>query len=725
MKLASRTRTLAFHILVTALFSTPTAAQVDCPRASGPDAEAGWEAYSANNMAGARARFRAALSTCPDDQYARTGVGYVDLREGDTQAALSAFGTVIGVQPNNVDALTGLGLASWRLGDLDAVEAYFSRVAQLVPDHPTALEYLGRISAPGVGGDPDPAAEAWVEGNTARALELYLDRLASNPNDEVATLRVGLVRAWQGDYRSSLDLLNGLVQRNPGHLDARLARARVHAWSGDIAQARNEALEILAVDPDHPDALEALALFQSWAGDVEEALASYDELISISPQNRSAGRQRAQALAWSSRFEASRAAYDALLARDPDDLAARLGLARTLAYGRNFDESVAEYDRILASEPANLQALIGKGRTLGWAGRLVEGERVAQQAVSENPANAEAWAGLGQLFRWQGRTAAAKGALETAAGLAPTNAEVLDQLRSVNLTLAPVVRPTVVYEDDSDGNRMITTRLAGSWHPTPRLDVWGEGYFKDLKQGIFLRKARGGAVRGSYQLEPGWRLSAGLGGSVTDGTASPSLFEYRAGVSSPERYPFVGAIEVTSIGLNETAVLAEIGARSTDVVLTGHWTPNPEWRVDGSLGVGEYNGTEANGRRSGALSTSRRVGRFFSVGASVRGFSFEKNLDDGYFDPDFYGIGELTGYWLYRPGPWTLLVELAPGAEKVRSDGSWGATVRSNARAAYRLGPGREVSLAFGYSSAGLVSFASTAANYRYTTVVLGSSWVF
>ncbi|MDH3422839.1 MAG: tetratricopeptide repeat protein, partial [Gemmatimonadota bacterium] len=125
MKLASRTRTLAFHILVTALFSTPTAAQVDCPRASGPDAEAGWEAYSANNMAGARARFRAALSTCPDDQYARTGVGYVDLREGDTQAALSAFGTVIGVQPNNVDALTGLGLASWRLGDLDAVEAYF------------------------------------------------------------------------------------------------------------------------------------------------------------------------------------------------------------------------------------------------------------------------------------------------------------------------------------------------------------------------------------------------------------------------------------------------------------------------------------------------------------------------------------------------------------------------------------------------------------------------
>lgn len=726
MKPGSRIRTLPFHLLALTLLSAPLAAQDICPRASGPDAEAGWAAYSANDMEAARARFDAALATCGGDQYARTGLGYVSLREGDTDTALALFGTVVGVEPNNVDALTGLGLTSWRLGDLDAVDTYFSRVVQLVPDHPTAVEYLGRISgADAASSGADPANEAWVQGNTARALELYLARLGTDPDDEVANLRVGLVRAWQGDYGTAMELLDGLIQRQPGHLDARLARARVLAWSGDIPQARAEALDILAVDPDHPEALEALALFQSWAGDVDEALASYDELISISPQNAAAGRQQAQALAWASRFEASRAAYDALLARDPEDVEARLGLARTLAYAQDFDAAISEYDRILTSEPTHLEALIGKGRTLGWAGRLGEGERVAVRAVEVDRVSAEAWAGLGQLYRWQGRSAASKSALETAAGLAPTNAEVLDQLRSVNLTLAPLARPTVVYEDDSDGNRMITTRLEASWHPTPRLDVWGDGYYKDLKQGIFLRTAQGGTVRGSYQLEPGWRVSAGVGGSRTDGTGSPSLLEYRAGLSSPGRYPFVGTVNFTSVGLNETAVLAELGARSTDVVLTGHWSPDPEWRVDGSVGVGEFEGTEANGRRSAALSMSRRVGRFFSLGASVRGFSFEKDLDDGYFDPDFYGIAELTSYWLYRPAQWTLLLEVAPGAEKVRNDGSWGATIRSNARVAYRLGPGREVSLAFGYSSAGLVSFSSTAANYRYTTFVLGSNWTF
>ena len=676
-------------------------------------------------MGTARLRFQAALATCPDDQYARTGLGYVGLREADTGEARSLFEAVVGVQPNNVDALTGLGLVSWREGDLASVETYFGRVAQLDPDHPTAAEYLGRISAEGAILPSDPADEAWSAGNTAGALELYLERLAEDPDDEVATLRVGLARAWQGEYDESLELLNGLISTQPGHLDARLARSRVLAWSGDISRARDEVLEILAVDPDYPEALEALALFQAWAGEVEDALASYDELVSITPQNGTLGRQRAQALAWASRFEASRAAYDALLARDPDDLEARLGLARTLGYAQEFDASIAEYDRVLASSPASLPALVGKSRTLGWAGRFVEGERLALEAVEVGEENAEAWAALGQLYRWQGRNAAAKEALETAARLAPTNAEVLDQLRSVDLLLAPVARPTVVYEDDSDGNRMITTRLSAGWHPVPRLEVFGDGFYKELEQGPFLRTAAGASLRGTYQFEPGWEVTAGLGGSRTDGMGDPSLLEYRAQVRSPERYPVVGSVGYSTVGLNETAVLAELGARSSELLATVRWNPEAPWRVDGSLGIGAYEGIETNGRRSMSVSTSRLVGRFFSVGAGFRGFSFEKNLDEGYFDPDFYGIAELTSYWLYRPGPWTLLLEVAPGLQKVRSEGDWGTALRANARAAYGLGPGREVSLAFGYSDAGLVSFASTAADYRYTTLVLGSNWTF
>ncbi len=728
MKHAPSVRTLASLLIGLGVFVLPAQAQSGCREASAADAEGGWAAFRADDMSGARERFEAALARCTDDHYARTGLGYVLLRDGDAAAAATLWSAVIAAEPNNVDALAGLGLAAWRSGDLDAVREHFALVVRLEPDHSTANDYLARIAAAesALPGASDAAAAAWTSGHTSLALELYTERLAAHPSDRVAGLRVALMRAWQGEYPAAIELLDGLVARDPGYLEARLARARVRAWAGDIPRAQGEVHQVLAVQPDNQDALAALALFQAWAGDTEAALDSYEALISISAphQGRALERQRAQVLAWGSRFEASTAVYNAQLDRNPEDIEARLGLAQTLGYSHHFDASIAEYEHILAGSPREMRALIGKSRTLGWSGRLVEGERVARQAVQADSSSADAWAALGQMYRWQKRDADAKGAFERAGALAPTNALVRDQLRSVNLSLAPLARGTVIYEDDSDGNTMVTAALAASWHPTARLDVQAKGYHKDLQWRTLLRTAQGVTVSGTYQLRPGWLLTGGLGGSRTNGTSNPSLFEYRAGVKTPERHPLAGSLNVTSLGLNETAALAELGGRSTEVLLTGRWYPTPGWRVDGTLGVGTFEGTEDNGRRSASLSASKRLGRF-SLGASYRAFSFEKDLDDGYFDPDFYGIAEITSYWLHRPLPWTFLVELAPGVEQVRSDGDLRLSLRSNARIAYQLGPGREVSLSVGYSSAGLASFATGASNYRYTAFILGSNWTF
>ena len=103
MKPASRARTLALVLLVLD-FATPGApvdAQDVCPRASGPDAEAGWTAYSANDMTEARSRFVAALARCSNDQYARTGLGYVWLSPASCPARQAG--------PTSFDGLAGNG----------------------------------------------------------------------------------------------------------------------------------------------------------------------------------------------------------------------------------------------------------------------------------------------------------------------------------------------------------------------------------------------------------------------------------------------------------------------------------------------------------------------------------------------------------------------------------------------------------------------------------------
>ena len=78
-----------------------------------------------------------------------------------------------------------------------------------------------------------------------------------------------------------------------------------------------------------------------------------------------------------------------------------------------------------------------------------------------------------------------------------------------------------------------------------------------------------------------------------------------------------------------------------------------------------------------------------------------------------------------QSGPWSLLLEAAPGAQKITKDGDVTAAFRGSARGAYRFAPGREISVAWGYSSAGLQSFTTGASDYRYTALVSGISWVF
>jgi tetratricopeptide (TPR) repeat protein len=731
MKFALRRGVLAFHVAVATVVGAATdsrsqlAAQEPCPRASGADADAGWVAYGAGDMVGARTRFEAALARCADDRYAQTGLGYVLLRANDVAGAVALWNAVVAAEPDNVDALTGLGIAAWRSGDPRDVRARFTRVLELVPDHATAREYLDRLEGRPPARPRDPADEAWMRGDAVTAERLYQERLARDPNDDVAAIRVGLVYAWRGEYREALVRLGDLVARQPSNRDARLARARVRAWSGDVSTARREVLGILELHPDNREALEALALFHAWEGDLEAAVAMYDDLIAISPQAGELRRRRAQVLAWAAQFEASRAAYDALLSENPDDVEARLGLAQALAYAQDFDASVAEYDRVLVARPGEARALLGKARVLGWAGRLVEGERVALEALAADSASAAAWSALGEHFRWQGRPADALEALQAAARLAPTDAAVLDQLRAVELALAPAARPVVIHERDSDDNRMTTTMLAASWHVVPRLDLRAVGFYKDLRQGVLRRSASGLSVSGTYELRPGWRFSAGIGGSQSDGAGQPAFIEGQASLRTPERYPYGVTLAVSSAGVHETAALAHRGVRSTDLAVTGRWHPSRVWQLDGSVGVGRWSGTEKNGRRSASLAASTALGGSLTVGVGARAISFEKDLDDGYFDPDFYGVAEITGRWQQRRGPWTLLFELAPGLEQVGSEGRVGSSLRASGRVAYGLGPGREVWLASGYSSAGLTSFATGAPDYRYTAFMLGSSWTF
>jgi hypothetical protein len=135
-----------------------------CP-AAGPEVDAGWAAYRANDMAGARARFEAARAICPADVSARVGLGYVALRQDDLPAARRWFGEVLRADTAVIDASLGAGMVAWREGELEESRRHFARVQRLEPGNQEARAYLARLPAPA---GPPPRRPPLVLPDTVR-----------------------------------------------------------------------------------------------------------------------------------------------------------------------------------------------------------------------------------------------------------------------------------------------------------------------------------------------------------------------------------------------------------------------------------------------------------------------------------------------------------------------------------------------------------------------------
>lgn len=579
----------------------------------------------------------------------------------------------------------------------------------------------------------DPADRAWAAGDIQAATPLYEARLAADSADTVALQRVALARAWAERYDESLALFDRLLRLDPDNREARVDRARVLAWRGDPAGAVLALEPLLARDPGYLPALQARAQFESWAGDYDAALATYGRLQETTPEDRAIGLGRARVLSWASRFDAAIAAYDSLLRQDPRDTEALLGLATVLGWASRLDSADAVYHRALALEPTNAEARRGLARTAGWRGRLALAERRWRDVIARDPADPAAWVGLSQTLRWQGRDAGALRAAERAVAVTPTDRDAREALRWARQAVSPRAGATYVREWDSDGNDIGTTSASAASRPLGpgtelRLDLYRRVATDETSPAEW--SSLGVAGTAAVQLEPGWSVAGTVGTSLYDLDDVDPIPTYRLGVSSPRRNPVRASVGYAHYALDGTALLIQRQVYLDELSASASWTPARRWTVSGGAGTALFTGRESgeeNRRVNGALAVARRVTGPLTLGVSLRSFGFERDLGDGYFDPDFYGLAELTARWLREWRHWSVNAEVAPGMQQVRSDGEPSGSFRGEGSLGYILSPGRQVVLTGVFASTGLsqLSPGGDSGDYRYRAVSLSGFWTF
>lgn len=546
------------------------------------------------------------------------------------------------------------------------------------------------------GAEAQSAADsAWARGDLGTAERLYRARLEADTVDDLALQRLAMLAAWDRRFEESLALFDRLLALTPSNTEARIAQGRVLAWKGDLGAS----------------------------------LQAFDRALTVDPESREAFRARAQVLAWDRRLEDAAALYDSLARTDVADSTALFGSALVATWQWHLDQADELYNQVLRRAPGYLEARQGKARVIGARGNLVGAERAWREVLALDTSNVASRIGLAQVLRWQGRHEAALAQIERARNLAPFDRDVQDEFEWIWSRIGARVSGRAVFEQDSDNNRMFTVLAATNWPLLPGVQVEARAYRRSAKivgSAAPTPIAYGGIITASRRVEPGWTLLGGIGVSGSDAPGTDEIVNLTAAVGTPVRRSLSGALSYRRYALDITGPQVLRNVRAQEVRVDAAWRRSYRWSAEAGVGVGDYNGTESNVRVAWNARLIFHFSPRYDFGVVTTFYAFQKDLNDGYFDPNFFGLGELEGSatWLFRRNV-TLRLWGGSGLQQVRSGSALRATLRAQSRLTYMVLPGREIRLDASVSTSGVRSFATADADYRYGSVGLSFAWVF
>ena len=435
---------------------------------------------------------------------------------------------------------------------------------------------------------------------------------------------------------------------------------------------------------------------------------------------------------WNGRHETGLAIYDRLLRLAPDDRDVQVARARTLAALGRFDQGMAIVDSLYRAHPGDVSVLQGRARFAGWTGDLITGERLLRAALAMDGANTDTRVQLAQTLGWQGRAVAAWDIIRPAHLAGSPDQEVHDQHDRVARIVRPHARSLFGYEDDSDGNAITSLVMSTGWRAARALDVQADAWLRDaaLDAAAASATARGATATITLHLEPGWSIAARLGASasgdrITDSAARPT---FGITLGTPRRRRTMVSLSARRSAFDFTAPQVRNDIVTDEIAATLDVRAGRDWTFASAAGWTQFDVRstgQSNRRIALSAQARRRLPEPFALAFGLRSFGFDVDVDGGYFDPDLYGVLDVTLTGLREGSHWTFEGELAPGIQQIGSNGKVAAALRAWTALSYAVRPGRRIGLRTTYANAGLQQLSGAGSGYTYVSVLLDLAWWF
>ena len=351
------------------------------------------------------------------------------------------------------------------------------------------------------------------------------------------------------------------------------------------------------------------------------------------------------------------------------------GLGTALLWAGRPSQARTVLQTYLQEKPGDQDARRLLGRALSWGGRQREAIAHLEQLLRDHPDDQEARVQLAQAQAWMGRSDQAEEAL---AGVTQPRDDARRLREDLALAQAPRTMLDTQRSSQSDNLGIVALRLSHSLSFDSGRGTAGarlERFDYEKEDGSDSAQVTRPMLYGRYRLNDAFELNI---------EAGRDRIEPRSG---PARQPAVYASWLTwrpsdlfrfdlstSQNTFDNLRSLRLGLTLRQNGLSMDFTPSERERYAARIDRASY--SDGNHRDGGQLEAEYRWLNQPEawVGLKHTRFSFERQLDNGYFNPRAFNSTQLTLRTLWRPdgydGRWDLGAYAAIGRENAQPDGS-------------------------------------------------------
>lgn len=489
------------------------------------------------------------------------------------------------------------------------------------------------------------------------AASIYEAALEQEPTRLDLWLRLSDVYAAIPDRARAAEAIWRAVQLRPADAVLRAKLSQAYASAGEAAPALRQAEEAVRLDPKNVDFRRNLGQVQIWNGRYTDAAATYEKVLAAAPNDADARLGLARARSWAGDYNLAVGDYRTYLAAHDDDAAAWLELARTEGWRGNHPAALGvlnDYQRRfgLTDDYWRLRA-----RLLALGGRPTEGLAIADRGLAEQPADYDFNAARALALANGRRPAEAVAQVQRLDQLPERDPETKGIRKFVLTPLRSYIRPSFTVGRDSDDVDILRLSVEGGYFPRPGTLLFG-GYgaanlaapagsgLEDLNGAGDLWTSQGWIGIG-HRFDSHLAVDGRVGGHRIHSGDTELIYRVRVQLDPSDMISVLFTRDDNYYDVSPRALSAGVTRQMNQVSV--RLNPALGWYVDAIGGYDTF--SDDNSRWEFIVAPRKSVLRreLMNLDLGFRGWwqGFDKNLDNGYYDPRRYQryAGTAFTYW--------------------------------------------------------------------------------